>query len=85
MIGNDQQRASISSYADLARNPDGSTDLHFGPAAPPGAESNWVQTIPGQGFFVMFRLYGLLEAVFDGTWELGDLQPHAAPHADQPT
>jgi hypothetical protein len=49
MIGNDQQRASISSYAGLARNPDGSIDLHFGPAAPHGAVSNWAQTIPSQG------------------------------------
>jgi hypothetical protein len=29
--------------------------------APDGRESNWVETIPGKSWFVIFRLYGPLE------------------------
>jgi hypothetical protein len=76
MINNTQGRASISSYQNLTINPDGSVDLHFGPEPPASGEANWVQTLPGHGFFAMFRLYGPLEPALDGTWELNDL--HAA-------
>jgi hypothetical protein len=37
-------------------------------------EDNWIKTIPGQGFFAMFRLYGPLEPALDGTWELNDIE-----------
>jgi hypothetical protein len=46
LIDNDQQRGDRGSRDDLLVNDDGSVDLHFGPAAPPGRENNWVQTIP---------------------------------------
>jgi hypothetical protein len=74
MIDTDQQRAGRSSLSGLKKNPDGSIDLHFGPAAPTGLEQNWIKTIPGEGFFAMFRLYGPLEPLFDGTWKLNDLE-----------
>jgi hypothetical protein len=34
---------------------------------PPGKEGNWIQTVPGKGWFVILRLYGALEPWFDGT------------------
>jgi hypothetical protein len=74
MIDTDQQRAGLSSFSDLTTNADGSIDLHFGPEPPSGGDSNWIQTIAGQGFFVMFRIYGPLEPVFDGTWKLNDVE-----------
>lgn len=49
----------------LKTNANGSVDVFFGPAAPAGFESNWVQTIPGNGWFMIFRLYGPLEPWFD--------------------
>jgi hypothetical protein len=54
---------------------DGSATVWFGPKAPEGQESNWVQTMPGKGFFVLFRLYGPLEPWFDKSWKIGDLEP----------
>ena len=39
---------------------DGSADVWFGPEAPEGHKSNWVQTMPSAGYFVLFRLYGPL-------------------------
>ncbi len=51
--------------------------LHFGPQ-PPGdatAATRWIQTIPGKGCFVYFRIYGPEQPAFDGTWQLPDFQP----------
>ncbi|UFN51619.1 DUF1214 domain-containing protein (plasmid) [Roseomonas sp. OT10] len=73
MIDTDQQRAGRSSLVNLRKNADRSVDLHFGPQVPAGMEDNWIRTIPGQGFFAMFRLYGPLEPVFEGTWKLNDI------------
>ncbi|WP_164635746.1 DUF1254 domain-containing protein [Rhodopseudomonas sp. BR0G17] len=73
MIDTDQQRAGRGGLSDLKKNADGSVDLYFGPKAPAGMETNWIETIPGQGFFAMFRLYGPLEPAFDGSWKLNDI------------
>jgi hypothetical protein len=60
---------------DLEANPDGSFDIYFGPEAPEGRENNWIETIPGKGWFILLRLYGPLEPWFDKTWRPGDIQP----------
>ena len=39
---------------------------------PPGANANYVQTLPGKGCFTYFRLYGPKEAHFDQSWQLPD-------------
>jgi len=76
LIDNQQGRGDRSSRdPDLRYNQDGSIDLYFGPTAPPGQESNWVQTIPGQHWFSYFRFYGPLQAYFDRSWKLGDITP----------
>jgi len=56
-------------------NDDGSYDLYFGPVAPEGKESNWVETIPGKSWFPLVRLYGPLESWFDQTWRLNAFEP----------
>ena len=53
---------------------DGSVELYFGPTAPEGKEENWVQTIPGKGWWAVLRLYGPLEPWFDQTWRPGDFE-----------
>jgi len=55
-------------------NADGSVDLYFGPTAPAGKEKNWIQTVPGKGWFTLLRLYGPLEPWFDKTWRPGDFE-----------
>ena len=62
------------SNAKLKTNTDGSVDLYFGPTVPAGFESNWVKTIPGQGFFLYFRAYGPKKEFFDLSWTLDDLK-----------
>ena len=75
MLQTDQRFPSVSSQKeDLAVNADGSADVYFGPEPPVGHESNWIQTIPGKGWFVFFRLYGPLEPWFDKTWRPGEIE-----------
>ena len=56
-------------------NDDGSYDVYFGPKAPKGKESNWLETIPGKSWFPCLRLYGPLEPWFDKTWRPGEIEP----------
>jgi hypothetical protein len=75
MLQTDQQFPSMSSLRKgVIINPDSSVDIYFGPKAPPGKEANWIQTIPGKGWFVGFRLYGPLEPWFDKTWKPGEIE-----------
>jgi len=74
LIDNEQQRGDRGSRDDdLAYNQDGRADISFGPAAPGGKESNWIETLPGQHWFSYFRFYGPLEGYFDRSWKPGDI------------
>jgi hypothetical protein len=76
MVQTDQKAPSVSSQdKGLKVNADGSVDVYFGPKAPAGMESNWVQTIPGKGWFMLLRLYGPLEPWFNKTWRPGEIEP----------
>jgi hypothetical protein len=66
--------ALASNSGTLQANDDGSYDLYFGPEAPAGAESNWVETVPGKAWFQLFRLYGPLEPWFDQSWRLNEFE-----------
>jgi hypothetical protein len=74
MLQTDQQFPSLNSQRGVKQNADGSTDVYFGPEAPAGKESNWIQTVPGKGWSVLLRLYGPLEAWFDKTWRPGEIE-----------
>jgi hypothetical protein len=76
MLQTDQQFPMVTSQnKELITNPDGSIDVYFGPEAPEGKENNWIQTIPGKGWFALLRLYGPFEAWFDKTWQPGEIEP----------
>jgi len=75
MLQTDQQFPSIGSQKEgVVSNLDGSVDVWFGPTAPEGHESNWVQTVPGKGWSVALRLYGPEEAWFNKTWRPGEIE-----------
>ena len=75
MLQTDQQFPSIGSQKKgIVINADTSVDVWFGPTAPKGHESNWVQTVPGKGWNVLLRLYGPGQAWFDKTWKPGDFE-----------
>lgn len=58
----------------LLANADGSFDFHFGPTAPGHEAANWIQTVPGKGWFTILRLYGPLEPWFEQTWRPGEIE-----------
>ena len=58
----------------VKQNADGSTDIYFGPEAPEGKKSNWIQTVPGRGWFTLLRLYSPLQPWFDKTWRPGEIE-----------
>ncbi len=73
MLQTDQRFPGVDMNKEgLLVNKDGSVNVYFGPTAPKGQENNWIQTIPGRGWNMLFRLYGPLEAWFDKEWQLGD-------------
>ena len=74
-LDNGQRFPSLNSLDDLAVNSDGSVDFYFSPELPVGApKSNWFRTVPGDGFFIILRLYGTRREYYDGTWKPSDLE-----------
>jgi hypothetical protein len=78
-VQTDQNKAALRSMFELkdVSNTE-PTELHFGPAPPPGKEGQWIKTVPGRGWFAYIRIYGPKQAAFDGDWKPGDIQ--AAHH-----
>lgn len=74
LLQTDQQYPGVSSEQGVKSNADGSADVYFGPRAPPGKERNWIQTLPGKGWFAFLRLYGPLQPWFDKTWRPGEIE-----------
>jgi hypothetical protein len=72
-----QPYPSYSSARDkdkVSVNSDGSIDLYFSPKAPTGKENNWLQTVPGKGWFCLLRLYSPTEAWYEGKWLPGEIE-----------
>src|SRR5262249_40529543 len=70
-----QDRAALRSLFELKDLGDAkSVDLYFGPKAPAGQEARWIQTTPGKGWVVYFRIYGPEQSAFAGTWKAGDFE-----------
>jgi hypothetical protein len=54
---------------------DGSTTVYFSPTQPTGVKrGNWIQTMPGKGFFPLLRLYSPLEPFFTKAWRPGEVE-----------
>jgi hypothetical protein len=76
MLQTDQRFPGLDNNREgLQQNPDGSTDIYFGPRPPAGRENNWLQTVHGKGWNVILRLYGPLESFYDKTWKPSDPEP----------
>jgi hypothetical protein len=64
-------RAGSQTYPSPAAvaDADGSTTIYFGPAKPADAkDGNWIQTVPGKGWFMLLRLYSPRESFFTKAW-----------------
>jgi hypothetical protein len=71
-IANTKPVGLSSQDKSLKANADGTHDIYFGPTAPKGMESNWVET--GEDWFMIFRLYGPEKSVLEQTWKLNDIE-----------
>lgn len=70
-------RAGSQSYPSPAAEAgsDGSTTVYFAPEPPKGvARGNWIQTMPGKGWFVILRLYSPLEPFFTKQWRPSEIE-----------
>jgi hypothetical protein len=70
-------RAGSQSYPTPAAAADasGAVVVHFGPKKPDGvAAGNWIQTVPGKGWFVILRLYSPLQPFFDKSWRPSEIE-----------
>jgi hypothetical protein len=70
-------RAGSQSYPSPAAeaNADGSTTIWFGPTQPEGVKrGNWIQTVPGKGWFTYLRLYSPTEPFFTKTWRPSEIE-----------
>jgi len=64
-------RAGSQTYPSPAAitDADGSTTIYFGPTKPADAkDGNWIQTMPGKGWFMLLRLYSPRESFFTQAW-----------------
>jgi hypothetical protein len=70
-------RAGSQSFPSPAAEPnaDGSTTVYFGPTQPAGVKrGNWIQTMPGKGWFTILRLYSPLEPFFTKEWRPSEVE-----------
>lgn len=75
IINTDQGRGAVRMMFEKPKaNTDGSFDVYFGPNAPKGKENQWVKTTPGKGWFTYVRMYGPEGALFDGSYQLQDIE-----------
>jgi hypothetical protein len=69
-----QPIASINSMGTLEYKEDGSIDLYFAPQRPSDVPvTNFIGTNPGEGFFVIIRLYSPGQGYFDKNWKPDDV------------
>jgi hypothetical protein len=69
-------RAGSQSYPSPAAeaDADGSTTIWFAPERPDGVKrGNWIQTMPGKGWFTILRLYSPLPSFFDKSWRPSEI------------
>jgi hypothetical protein len=75
MLQTDQSLPRLGSQSGtVAENGDGSIDIHFGPECPAGAEDNWLQTLPGKGWFPILRFYSPKAEFFDKSWRPSEIE-----------
>ena len=70
-------RAGSQNYPSPAAkaSADGSTAIYFGPTQPAGVDrGNWIQTMPGKGWFTLLRLYSPLPSFFDKSWRPSEIE-----------
>jgi hypothetical protein len=74
MVQTDQPFPGVtSSDPSTVQNADGSFDVYIAPERPEG-DVNWIQSIPGRGWNLLWRIYGPEQAWYDGAWRPGEIE-----------
>lgn len=68
-----QTYPSLNGMNDIVKNEDGSITIYMAPEKPEG-DVNWIKTVPGKGWFSLFRFYGPDQAFFDRNYKVGDFE-----------
>jgi hypothetical protein len=74
LIRDTPRSSRASNSPGIKADADGAVELWFAPKAPDDQEANWIPTIAGRGFEVLFRIYGPEPAFFEKTWVLPDIE-----------
>jgi hypothetical protein len=75
---------SINRMDKPIQNSDGTTDMYFGPTLPQRApEKNWLRTLPGQGWFTLFRLCGPKKEFLDQSWSRATSNESSKPESTE--
>ena len=69
-----QNRPALRSLVEMKDRMGDAVAMYFGPFPPLALERDWIQTIPGKGWFAYLRLYGPVSTAFDGSWKPGDFE-----------
>ena len=73
LIQTDQEYPGVSSIDEASvKNADGYLDITFSPTKPDG-DAKWLQTIPGKGWNMLWRIYGPEQVWYDGDWQPGEV------------
>ena len=76
VLANPINRYQLQKHSSLKYNPDGSLTVAYGPGAPAGfPESNWLPTVAGQKYDLMWRFYGPTKDLIDGKFYPPPLVP----------
>jgi hypothetical protein len=73
-LANGQRFPSLGMRDRPEQNADGSVDLYMSAAVPSGKDANWLEIVPGRGFFAILRLYGPTEDAINKTWVPSDIE-----------
>ena len=58
----------------IIQNDDGSYDVYIGPQPPAGDPVNFIQTVPGRGWNLLWRIYGPEQAWYDRQWRPSEIE-----------
>jgi hypothetical protein len=75
MVQTDQPFPGVtSSDPATIQNADGSYDIYISPQPPAGEKVNWIQSIPGKGWNLLWRIYGPTQVWYDKAWRPSEIE-----------
>jgi hypothetical protein len=74
LVQTDQPFPGVTSIdSETVMNTDGSCDVYIGPEKPEGSV-NWIQSIPGKGWNLLWRIYGPEQEWYDKKWRPSEIE-----------